>query len=208
MPLLQVKFIKFINKDFYLGSICKIPLTLKNVGQTSLSDLYCTIEPSENLLINKKIENSSKPLVDKNNDQKKKKKSKLKLMKDMFSNYNSSCYKLPIKKIGRNEQIEIMINFRMFKLGIHDLYLLFYYKKSSGKISKKLPYRLLRIHKQIKIIPSIKINTKLLPSSKNINEFNIICNIHNLTKKKILKLQQLTSISNRWKAVPLSLTKK
>lgn len=76
------------------------------------------------------------------------------------------------------------------------LYLTLYYEM--GDASTVMKYRLLRMHYNLEVLPSLDVSFLLRPSPLQLHEFLLQMDVINRTSSKTFQIQQLSSFGNNW----------
>ncbi|XP_042384925.1 trafficking protein particle complex subunit 8-like [Zingiber officinale] len=84
------------------------------------------------------------------------------------------------------------------------LYVSIYYEVES--CSNNMTYRILRMHHDLEILPSIDVSFNITPCKSSLHEFFVQMDIVNKTKSDSFSLHQLSSVGNMWEISALPTT--
>lgn len=164
MPLMEVELKKFPS-TLYQGQVHKLQVDFKNTGKSALQNVYVKMShPSFFSFAASNFNNpaalfvreatptpfSSSPTNNNNNEEK-----------------EMSVSKIPIQKLEAGESVSVVMWIRAHKIGSFSLHFLWHYQSCIPNPDMK--YRLQRITKHIRVIPSIKPSFLSNISYSNVN---------------------------------------
>ncbi|XP_043712997.1 trafficking protein particle complex subunit 8 isoform X2 [Telopea speciosissima] len=81
------------------------------------------------------------------------------------------------------------------------LYLSIYYEMK--KLSSEMRYRILRMHYDLEVLPSLDLSFQISPCPSNLQEFLVRMDVVNRTSQESFQLHQLSSVGYHWEISPL-----
>jgi len=179
MPLLDIEIQKFPTHVIQ-GQIEKVIIVLRNTGSSALRNVKVKMsDPSF-------FSFASTPIGD---------------YAVQETNKDPSIAHIPITSLPPNNLIEVPMWLRGNKLGVFSFHFLFYYESEIPDAEMK--YRLQRITKQTRVLPSFVASATANLSYSSINAYLLNLEVTN-NCENTFRLMQLTSVSPNWAIEPLS----
>jgi len=105
---------------------------------------------------------------------------------------------IPLPSIEPGGSVVVPIWLRGSHIGMHTVAMLFYYESDQGAVHP-IEYRLCRYSREVQVVPSLKVQCKVVPCLSELNTHLLILEIENLMNSELLDLNLFSAVSKQWK---------
>jgi hypothetical protein len=198
IPLIKISF-NNLQPRIWNGELKKCIIEIKNIGKSSFQVFSVKVSHPQFITFGKGSNMNENFLGEEDVE------NKEKIVPDAFFD-NLSIYKIPLKyPLEPNKAVMIPCFIRGTKVGQHNLDFMFYYEPTDK--NEHCPYRLYSINQIIEVSSSLQLRTFSQSSIFSNQSFIFGLNIKNLRNDdRKIEIDQITSISKRWKIEPLGLS--
>jgi hypothetical protein len=191
-PLLDVQF--SFPERLWNGEIKKVSLEIKNIGKQPMTNIGMKIShPNFMSFTNSTVKDEM--IGEEFNEEKTINQS------EPDSKLSENLSLLRVKDTLEPEEVlSIPFYVRGTSTGVQSMKVLFYYETNEPK----MPVRYVRFAKDVEVIDSLQFKTFTVPCRKLVDEFIVGITIGSMINDRRIEIDQITSVSPKWRILPLN----